>query len=458
MTQWQRRLKVRLSPRQPRRCPRWLWSATRGSCHTTLGDFNEDRIDKALGVVADASRSPSTVNSYRKCAYSLAEWAVKVARVLDRNPVAAIAKRQESADVRKVRRSLVVSEAYKLLSVCGPRRLFYSVQLWTGLRVAETAALEWRDLCLDGDRPCMKLRAEATKARRADELPLHPDLAGALIEAKPPLATPTDRVFKSTPTLRTFKGGWGNKRKDGKRYWHQGDLGRAGIPFKDDRGRTVDRHSLRTTHISWLGLHGVNPRAQIVLARHAPQGVTLKHYQDFTILDLWAEIRKLPPIRSKRPVDQAETAQATGTDDRQALSSEGVVLPVVQQPGITGANLAASGRMVTDGCHRQEARNPISKHGLRPAEPLPTAGFEPATSCSTGRRSNQLSYVGDLSAAYLTTRSRPTSRGTNQSSPRMAAVDSVGPAGWPGPAARSTCLIEIIDVFKTFENDVKPPF
>ncbi len=87
---------------------------------------------------------------------------------------------------------------------------------------------------------------------------------------------PTDRVFKSAPTLRTFKGGWYNR--NGKRKYQPGDLNRAGIPFEDDRGRTIDRHALRTTFISWLGLYGVDPRAQIMLARHTPQGITLKHY------------------------------------------------------------------------------------------------------------------------------------------------------------------------------------
>src|SRR3990172_1745048 len=63
-----------------------------------------------------------------------------------------------------------------------------------------------------------------------------------------------------------------------------------------DRGRTIDRPALRTTFVSWLGMYGVDPRAQIVLARHAPTGVTLRHYQDFTLFDLWAEIRKLPNL------------------------------------------------------------------------------------------------------------------------------------------------------------------
>ena len=90
------------------------------------------------------------------------------------------------------------------------------------------------------------------------------------------------------------------------------DLGRARIPFEDDSGRTVDRHAMRTTFVSWLGLYGVDPRAQIILARHSPTGVTLRSYQDFSLFDLWGEISKLPSIR--RDQSRVETGRATGTE------------------------------------------------------------------------------------------------------------------------------------------------
>ena len=165
-----------------------------------LGDFDEDHIDRALGKVSALGRSPRTVNGYRRCAHSFAEWCVKVARLLSRNPVAAIEPRNESADTRKVRRALTIEEARRLLDVCGPRKLFYAVQIWTGLRVAEVRALKWKDLNLDGAHPSIRLRAEATKSKRADELPLHPDLAGMLIEARP--ADAGDEQIVRSPSQR----------------------------------------------------------------------------------------------------------------------------------------------------------------------------------------------------------------------------------------------------------------
>jgi len=162
-----------------------------------------------------------------------------------------VERRNEAIDTRKTRRSLSVDEAYRLLGVCGPRRLFYSIQTWAGLRVGETAALEWRDLILDGDRPAIRLRAETTKAKRADEAPLHPDLVTALSEAKPEFAQPTDRVFKTAPRLRTFRGGWYTRGE--KRRYMRGDLDRAQIAFEDTQGRTVDRHAQRKTFCTLAG-------------------------------------------------------------------------------------------------------------------------------------------------------------------------------------------------------------
>jgi len=296
-----------------------------------LVDFNEQRIDLAIGQADNGTRSARTVNMYRGCCHSLATWAIsKKVRLLKANPVSEIVRLDEKLDARRVRRSLTVEEAYRLLAVCGPRRLFYSIQLWTGLRVSETRALEWRDLQLDGNRPSIQLRAATTKAKRADEVPLYPDLAGMLTKTKPLFSKPTDRIFASVPILRTFKL----------------DLRRARIPFEDVQGRTVDRHAMRTTFVSWLGLYGVDPRAQIMLARHSPQGITMRHYQDFSLFDLWSEIAKLPSIHNDT-TSQPDSIRATGTDSA-------VVRPVVLKVGRKGVKRSAVGRIdskVSSECH-----------------------------------------------------------------------------------------------------------
>jgi integrase len=342
-----------------------------------LADFNEDRIDRALGMIANEGVSPRTVNVYRRCAHSLAQWALTVARILDRNPVSVIAKRNEAVDRRKSRRSLTIGQARELLDAAGPRRLFYAVQLWTGLRVSEVLSLQWGDIELDGERPCVRLRAGTTKARRADELPLHPDLSTALAAAKPTFVQGSDPIFKTAPTLRTFKS----------------DLIRARIATKDKKGeiitadgqgRTIDRHALRTTFITWLGEYGVDYRSQIRLARHSPQGITLRNYQDFSVFDLWAEIRKLPGF----PTETGQKAQAT--------NGKMVVPPVAPTGGLERASGSSSGirrksggniRIDVSGC------GDVSKQRLAPTGTFGATGFEPATSCSQSRRATGLRHA-----------------------------------------------------------------
>jgi len=155
-------------------------------------------------------------------------------------------------------------------------------------------------------RPSVRVRADVkgNKSKRADELPLHPDLAEAMRQAKPPFAKPTDRVFKTTPILRTLKR----------------DLDRAAIPFADENGRTVDRHAFKTTFVSWLAANGVSETAMSRLAQHSPKGVTERHYQDFGVFDLWAEIQKLP---SMIPAADSDVLRATRTDSEPVTNPRG---------------------------------------------------------------------------------------------------------------------------------------
>ena len=51
-------------------------------------------------------------------------------------------------------------------------RLAYRLILATGLRRDELKQLRWGDVKLNAPMPCIQLRAETTKAKRADVLPL----------------------------------------------------------------------------------------------------------------------------------------------------------------------------------------------------------------------------------------------------------------------------------------------
>ncbi len=270
-----------------------------------LGQLNEPNISRALAVLSGRGVSPKTLREYRGSMGNLCNWGVRVAKLLDRNPVQAIPAAETNGDVRKVRRALTPDQAERLLAVSGPRQLWYMTALFTGLRVSEQLALRWQDMVLDGDRPAVFPQAMTQKARRDDFVPLRPDLAAALQASKPAFARPADRVFKNAPRMETFKR----------------DCAKAGIPYKDDRGRSVDLHALRVTFVSWLSVADVNPRTAQQLARHSRIELTMKNYTDARLLDTVNAVRRLPELH---PEQHSQQQKATGTFDHQ-----GVVVPVV---------------------------------------------------------------------------------------------------------------------------------
>jgi len=277
-----------------------------------LGALTTDRVARALDVLAGRGRSAKTVNEYRAAMHAFCGWLVRE-DILDANPVAAVPTR-DRVEVRQ-RRALTPDEAERLLEVAPPdRALFYRVALLTGLRVGELRQLEWRDLELDGPAPSILLRAATTKARRSDELPIPTSLADALCQARPPDAAPTDRVFRAIPKLETF--------------WR--DLKRAGIPRTDDRGRSLDRHSLRLSFVTWLAAEaGADPRTAMKLARHTDIRLTTAVYTDPRLLDGRAVVERLPQLDG---APNCKRQRATGTLDPTAGPIGPNVVPVLDFP------------------------------------------------------------------------------------------------------------------------------
>lgn len=368
---------------------------------TRLAEFTTERVSKALGKLADRGRSPKTVNEYRAIAYGLGEWLLTTAELTERNPVARVKRTEARGDIRRQRRALTFDEASRLLAAAPEsRRTFYTLALYSGLRAGEIAALEWRDIELSGTRPVIRLRAETTKAGRADELPIHPALCKALASAKPSGAAPTDKVIPTVPTRRTMCGG--NQAKSRGAKFTPGDLQRAGIPVADDRGRTLDRHALRTTFASWLMAVGVDERARMRLTRHSPSGVTMKHYTDFKLLDLWAEIGKLPDVIPPKPVPVAEPEElaATGTHGksdkaakrpRSRRACEKLPDPVGLGVGlITESNRVKRFQTVPMPNNSRgggKARKAYENRGFRAKKALEPTGLEPVPSWLQTRRS-----------------------------------------------------------------------
>ncbi len=287
-----------------------------------VAELNAANIDAALGTLTALGKSPKTFNCYRSHLHALCEYGVSIARALEANPVAQIAP--HGRNPTRVRRALTYAEAEKLLRKAGPRAPWYEFGLYSGLRVSEIAALRWADLDLDSLTPCIRLRAIATKSGRADTVPIKRTLADKLIAAKPAASAPSERVFKTTPTRATFRT----------------DCQWAGVVLKDDRGRVVDRHALRTSFVTWLSLAGVTPRVAQKLARHTSIDLTMKVYTDETLLNATAAVEALPDLDQGGDDQAPETEQVmlrpTGTDGAGAKVVVPSVVPDVVQTGGDG--------------------------------------------------------------------------------------------------------------------------
>ena len=153
---------------------------------------------------------------------------------------------------------------------------------------------------LNAPLPCIQLRAETTKAKRGDALPVRADLA-ALLSAHRGDAGDDEPVCRTLPSMDSHK-----------RY-----LDKAGIEYVDDRGRRVDFHSLRHTYGSMLAKAGVAPRVAMSLMRHTDLRLTMNVYTDPRIFDMNGAVEKLPALAAIK----AATVQATGTDGIATSSS-----------------------------------------------------------------------------------------------------------------------------------------
>ena len=94
------------------------------------------------------------------------------------------------------------------------------------------------------------------------------------------------------------------------------DLKLAGIVKRDDRGRVLDVHALRTTFGTLLSKGGVNPRTAQSAMRHSTIDLTMNVYTDPRLLDVHDAVETLPAL----PLDGGQSiipnvARGTGTDD-----------------------------------------------------------------------------------------------------------------------------------------------
>jgi integrase len=253
-----------------------------------LADLTVQRVTAHLQRLKKKGKAARTVNACRATVVAFMQWCYRQERVAE-NRLGLTPRFDERQDRRRRRRALSMNELQTLLesvrqrmTITGTRwvsrQAFYSIAFFTGLRRSELRDLRWGDV--DLDRGLLTVRPEASKAKRQDHLPLHPEAVTMFRSIRPADAKASDPVFPTCPTIRSF---------------YQ-DLARAGIAKCDDQGRVVDLHALRTTLATELARRGVAPQLAQQLLRHKDARTTLAHYTALGIEDAAAAVEKLPSL------------------------------------------------------------------------------------------------------------------------------------------------------------------
>jgi integrase len=397
-----------------------------------LADLGRDALEKWLAAQAKADMGARTRNTYLAAGTAFCNWCIETRR-LNFNPFASVARADERADCRRQRRALTEAELVRLLDVAqrrplveamtvrrGKRKgqlaanirddvrrqlellgreraLIYKTLVLTGLRRGELASLTVGQLELDGPLPCIVLDAADEKNRAGSTLPLRSDLAADLAlwvkelaqrhsgdsgEFEGPLCLPMTTVPAETglpADAPLFNVPSGLIRILDR------DLTLADIPKRDDRGRTIDVHAMRTSFCTMLAKGGVAPRTAMAAARHSDIALTMTVYTDPRALDIHAALDVLPAL----PLDGTDRQEqrATGTDGRLHQLAPTLALKTGQRgkAGATADKMAGERRDRT-----APATDAVNPWNVKENNPLTTAvnglrderakGLEPSTS------------------------------------------------------------------------------
>jgi integrase len=325
----------------------------------SLGDLDVAAVERFLRVEREAEARPissRTANFYGAAMRQFSRWAYRTGLVGE-DPLRALASvGNVERDRRRERRALTPDELRKLLDVTmaspdrfglpGPvRALVYRLAAETGLRRNEVKSLVVSDLDLaDAGAATLRVRAVNAKNGRATRLPLRIDVARLLarhVEGRDGFAP----VFVTPPTWRAAE-------------MLRADLDGAEIAYRDDAGRVVDFHALRTTFGTNLARGKVAVQLAQRLMRHCDPRLTTTVYTVLSHDDERAAVAALPDMSNR---DATPTGEPTALGSR--LGSE--TQTVAEAPGRCTRDLASK-RPAPDAA---EAAGSVSKTGV--ALPLP---------------------------------------------------------------------------------------
>jgi len=220
-----------------------------------------------------------TLNNFHEAARAFFNWVDRTYEIP--NPLKRVERLSVPVKYPQGPRAFTEDELGKLYAVAKPKRRFlYRLWAFTGLRRKEAKRLCWGDVHLD-ESPGLFLRPEATKARRADWLPILSVLVPELRVARPDNWKANMLVFpRGVADVDTL---------------HR-DMIKAAIPLEDNLGRPAGIHTFRRTFITLLQRAGVHSRVIMQLARHKSLRLTDWTYTDTTKLPLEEGIETLATI------------------------------------------------------------------------------------------------------------------------------------------------------------------
>jgi integrase len=252
---------------------------------TSVGAIDPVKLQAAIGRWVDAEKSARTVNHALGAVKAFARWLYEANRIKEvPRGLQSIARRNEEADRRLVRKVLSIDDMHRLcehtehhgepIYIYGPTRsrtkkimiegseraTIYRIAMATGFRANEIRQLTCR--CFDlGEHPTISLPASATKNGRSVCQPVSHQMAKAIAEY---VEGPDDELAVRVPEKTA--------------EMLAKDLRAAGIDPGDPKTGVIDFHALRASYLTHLARSGVDPKTLQTLARHSSPALTIGKY------------------------------------------------------------------------------------------------------------------------------------------------------------------------------------
>jgi integrase len=256
----------------------------------TLTDIRREPIERWIANEIQAKTlAPGTINHYLKAMKSFSQYLTDI-ELLPSHPLKSVRKLNESVDQRKHRRAMTAEEVERLLQVAtldeasriwkgGERVLIYRLLLGTGLRSTELSLLTPNQI--DFERCLPRIEAANTKNKKANVLPMRPDLVQSVKEWV------AEHGVQSHERIFRFNG-------KSIRHAFYKDLAAANVKRKNSDGRSIDVHALRKTFGTMLAMAGVPLTTVQRLMRHYSPILTAKLYIDVDPINMLQALEQLP--------------------------------------------------------------------------------------------------------------------------------------------------------------------